>query len=652
MTSASTHFFDIPELTHMVVAYLDKHETSALVQTSRQLRQLCEPLLYTDLCLDYDSREVNPFDSYDAILALSRNVQHVRRLKISVVDIAMLFNCMLAAADSLEAAKDPNVDNTQKDRRPNWLPIPDHPSSPCIIPIPLITNLERLDANLSNKPHYMGSCPYYLHSCEDPQTTLLQFSWIVSLNPRLTDLKIVRPFISNASDLNVLSGSLSGLPRLETLVLDGIVAREEAWGLIGRTIFDRCGSVVRTFSFNMDQYSYITRLVKGHNWNDAEQQQQQQQQQHEQQQEQEDLQPASMTTPIPAVREVLQDLTMWSLGEVTSEQDLVAIIQRCPDLQRLSLPGIQGKVSGSAIGRALGAHCPKLCRLAFSDFNFYGNMTIPVKMMLAVPKQQIEEFKWSNSFERLNGDRTDWMWRRHSDVLRKVVFESCFHVASNAIRTILTVCPALEHFQMQINSFDHVLGGFIKLSDAIESPWVCTKLKVLDLGVAIHEMTDLEPGQEPYYTRTPTAGLTDAEGQQLALYERLYRQIGMMTRLTHLALRAVLVDRGHLLGVHYHDGNRSFPAMLSLKDEQTGRPGYLDLFQGLTQLEELRGSMNTSDRETAVTTGWKEAQWMSRHWPALKVAAFGSSYDRLSEPFQWLHRELGLKVDTKLVFRW
>ncbi|KAG9072171.1 hypothetical protein KI688_006395 [Linnemannia hyalina] len=633
MTSAGSRFFDIPELTHIVVAYLDKNDISTLVQTSRQLCRLCEPLLYADLCLDYDSREANLFDSYDAIIALSRNVQHIRRLTISVIDIAMLFNCMLAF---LEATKDPTVDNTQEDR-PDWLPTPD-PSSPWIIPIPLITNLERLDANLFKKPQYIGSCPYYLHSCEDPQTTLLQISWIVSLNPRLMGLKIVRPFISNANDLNALSNSLSGLARLETLDLDGIVAREEAWELIGRTIFDRCSSSVQAISVNMDQYSYTAGLVKGHNWSDA-----------EQQQEHDDLQPA---TPIPAARKALRDLTMWFLGEVASGQALVAILQRCPDLQRLSLPGIQGQVSGSAIGRALGAHCPKLRSLSFSNFNFYGNMTIPVKIMLAVPKQQIEEFQWFNSFERLGGDRADWMWRRHSDVLRKVVFESCFHVASDAIRTILTVCPALEHFQMQINSFDHVHGGFIELSDAVESPWVCTKLKILDLGVAIHEMPDLEPGQEPYYTRTPIVGLTDDEEQQLVLYERLYRQIGVLTSLTHLALRVVLLDRDHPMGVHYHDRNRSFPAMLSLKDEQTGRPGYLDLFQGLTQLEELRGSMNTSDKETAVTTGWGEAQWMSRHWPALKVAAFGGSYDRLSEPFQWLYRELGLKVDTTPLFRW
>lgn len=619
----------------MVAAYLDKHDTSMLTQTCRRLRQLCEPLLYTDLSLDYNSREVNIFDSYDATLALARNIQHVKRLKISVIDIAMVFNCMLAYLDS---AKDLTADAPQG-ARPNWLPSPDV-SSPCVVPIPPMTNLEHLDAILSNKPYHLSSCPYYLISCENRHTTLLQLCWILYLNPRLTTLKVVRPLISNAYDLRVLSASISGLSRLKSLELDGIVSREEAWGRIGRKLFDSCSSGARTLAFSMDHYSsYTTRQVKDHDWNDTEQQVQ----------EQIDL---GTTPTIPHVHDGLQDFTMWSLGEVTSERDLVAVLRDCPNLQRLSLPGIQGQVSGTVIGRALGAHCPKLRKLAFSDFNFYGNMNTPVKIMLAVPAKQIEELHWANSFERLGGVSDSWMFRHHSEVLRKLVFESCFHVASDAIRTILTVCPVLEHFQMQINSFDHVLGGFIELKDATAYPWVCTKLKVLDLAVAIPDMPDLEPGQDPYYTRTPSVDLSVAEMEQLAVYEQLYRHIGSLTSLTHLALRAVLMDRGHPLGVHYHDGNRSFPAMLSLKDERTGRPGYLDLLQGLTQLEELRGSVNTNDKETGVTTGWEEARWMASHWPALKVVAFGNGYDRLSEPFKWLQGELSLELDMRLVFPW
>ncbi|KAF9155050.1 hypothetical protein BG015_011188 [Linnemannia schmuckeri] len=633
--SSAIRFFDIPELTHMVAAHLDNRDTLMLSRTIRRLHQLCEPLLYTDLCLDYDSREVNLFDSYEAAIALARNIQHVRHLKISVIDIAMLFNCLLV---SLDATKDSTSDDPQ-DARPNWLPSPD-PTLPCVVPIPLMTNLERLDAHLGNKSYYIDSCPYYLDSCEDPQSTLLQLSWIISLNPRLTDLKVVRPIISNANDLSALSTSLSGLLRLETLVLDGVVSREEVWGRIGRTIFDNCSSSsTRTLSCSMDQYSATSRLVQEHEWSDI-----------EQQQEQDDLQAAA--TPIPLVQEALQDLTMWSIGEVTSDKELISTLQCCPNIERLSLRGIQGQISGSAIGRALGVHCPKLRKLAFSDFNFYGNTNTPVQIMTAVPQQRIEEFKWSNSFERLSGLTTNQMFRQHSEVLRKLVFESCFHVASDAIRTILTMCPVLEHFQMQINSFDHVLGGFIELSDATASPWVCTKLKVLDLAVAIPDMPDLETGQDPYYMRTPSVDLSVAEQESLAMYDQLYRHIGSLTSLTHLALRAVLVDRDHHLGVHYQDGNRSFPAMLSLKNEQTGRPGYLDLLRGLTQLQELRGSVNTSDKETKVTAGWEEVRWMVQHWPALKVAAFGGSYDRLSEPFRWLQRELDLELDTKLVFRW
>lgn len=324
----------------MVAAYLNKRDISLLTQTSRRLCQLCEHLLYTDLSLDYDSRKTNLFDSYDTTLALARNIQYVKRLNVSVIDIAMLFHSILAY---LDATKDLTAGAPQ-DTRPYWLPSPDS-NLLRVVPIPPMINLERLDANLSDRSYYRRSCPNYLVSCESPHTTLLQLCWILYLSPRLTALEAVEPLISNAYEWRVLSESISRLSRLELLELDGIISREEAWGRIGRKFFDSCSSGVRTLTVSMNQSSYITQLVQNHDWNDTEQQQQ----------EQTDLE-ATPTTP--HVLEGLQDFTMWPLREVTSERDLVSVLKHCPNLQRLSLPGIQGQVSGTAIGEALGVHCP------------------------------------------------------------------------------------------------------------------------------------------------------------------------------------------------------------------------------------------------------------------------------------------------------
>ncbi|KAF9130532.1 hypothetical protein BGX30_013463, partial [Mortierella sp. GBA39] len=69
---------------------------------------------------------------------------------------------------------------------------------------------------------------------------------------------------------------------------------------------------------------------------------------------------------------------------------------------------------------------------------------------------------------------------------------------------------------------------------------------------------------------------------------------------------------------------------------QQGRPGFLNLLDGLTKLIELRGSFNAITDETKVTMGWAEVRWMASYWPTLKVAEFFRGDEELTEPFLWL----------------
>ncbi|KAF9542561.1 hypothetical protein EC957_001854 [Mortierella hygrophila] len=501
-----------------------------------------------------------------------------------------------------------------------------------------MANLERLETTLI-RGSFASTCYFYLETDNSPKTTLRQFCRLLDLSPRLTYLKAEWIPISNAVDLRLLSTSLSFLACLETLILDDIASSNDNWACIGRTLFNSCGPSVRVFSVNMSLpfYRKCSRRVAV-DWSDANQ-------------ALEDMERAS-----PGIRDRLQDLTMWSVvaSSSSSEQELSSILKRCPNLKRLALPGIQNQSDNSNIIRFIQDHCPRVSSLAFIDWtcsNRY-RVAIPIWLMRSLSGQRIEEFKWTGSSEQITTSRAQMMFQPHSQVLRKIVFGRCRGVTSGAIQVILTQCPALEHFQMGIENFTYVHGGaIIMLSDAIADPWMCTKLKVLDLGVNIHEMPELEPGQEPYYTRTSTVGLSDAEGQHLFLLERLYRQIGALTSLTHLALRAVFAGTSMWME-HRHDVTRTFPAMLNLQDEQTGRPGYLDLLRGLTQLEEFRGSVNTNNEETKVTMGWEEARWMARYWPQLRVVAFAKDESELREPFAWLLKERDLIVDAEPFFQW
>ncbi|KAF9341151.1 hypothetical protein BGZ91_010711 [Linnemannia elongata] len=562
MSSAGTRFFNIAELTDMVTERLNKHDISTLAQTSRRLLEHCEPLLYMDLRLNYKPNGHYLFDCRYSTLALARNIHYVKKLKISIINLALLTDCMRAHLHSIGAKKqDLSLDSLFSHRSINTSASFSH-----VVPVPPMANLERLETTLV-RGSYASTCFYYLKTDNNPKTTLRQFCLVLDLSPRLTYLKAEWISITNAIGLRLLSTSLSVLACLETLILDDVVADNDDWACIGRTLFNSCCPSVRVLLIKMSLPLYSTRSRRvAATWN----------------------------------------------------------------------------------------HCPRVSSLAFVDWTHYGRSRAPIPtwVMTHIPAQRIEEFKWTGFSDEITLARAQLMFNPHSQVLRKIVFEQGRGVHGGAIKVILTECPALEHFQAVIENFKYTFGSTIMLSDAIADPWVCTKLKVLDLAISMPDMSRLAPGQDPYYKRAPIVELSDVEVELLGQLEKLYFQIGLLTDLTHLALRAVIGFTPGYWQSPYHDVTMPFPAMLNLQDEQTGRPGYLDLLRGLTQLEELRGSLNTNSEETKVTVGWEEVRWMARCWPNLRVAAFAKDESELREPFVWLQKELDLIVDGDPFFQW
>ncbi|KAK3830973.1 MAG: hypothetical protein JOS17DRAFT_746171 [Linnemannia elongata] len=634
MSSAGTRFFNIAELADMVIELLNEQDTSALTRTNRHLFERYESLFYRNLRLDYKPLGLYLLDCHYATLALARNIHNVRELRISIVNLALLANCMLTHSHSIGTEnQDPSPDTLAS----NHSATTTSSSSSHIVPVPPMANLERLETTLV-RGSVTSICSYYDETDSNPKATLRHFSRLLDLSPRLTYIKAEWIPISNAAGLRLLSTSLSVLTCLETLILDEVVANDENWACIGRTLFNSCWPSVRVLYFKMNRPFYRKySLILEAGWNEANQ-------------TLEDMEQAS-----PAIRDRLQDLTMWTVtGSIeSSEQELSFVLKRCPNLKRLTIPGTQSQPD-YVISRFIQDHCLRLSSLAFVDWTYSPRVraVVPIRVMMDIPVQRIEEFKWTGSLEQITLSRAQQMIQPHSQVLRKIVFERCSLVGSGAIKVILTECPALEHFRMGIENFKLIRGATITVLDAIADPWVCTKLKVLDLAVTLPDMPDLAPGQDPYYKRgAPTVELSDALMERLGELENLYYQIGLLTNLTHLALRAVILNifswREYL-----HDVTTPFPAMLNLKDEQTGRPGYLDHFRGLTQLEELRGSVNTNNEETEVTMGWEEARWMARCWPKLRVVAFAKDESELREPFVWLQRERHLTVDADPLFQW
>ncbi|KAF9120755.1 hypothetical protein BGW39_011121 [Mortierella sp. 14UC] len=127
----------------------------------------------------------------------------------------------------------------------------------------------------------------------------------------------------------------------------------------------------------------------------------------------------------------------------------------------------------------------------------------------------------------------------------------------------------------------------------------------------------------PYYSRPAPTPLTSSEKQQLASLEKLYKQLGLLTHLRQLDLRAVFYNfsvSGGIIPNAYR--SKSFPGLLNLPNKRTGRPGFLQCLEGLSQLELLAGSVSAETEETSVTMGMLEVAWMDRYWPAMKEARF------------------------------
>ncbi|KAF9904139.1 hypothetical protein EC991_002974, partial [Linnemannia zychae] len=598
MSSTTTQFLGIPEMTDMVVAHLNKHDIAMLVLTCSQLHRRYESALYTDLTLGLNVI----FQSSQATRALARNIHRLQSLKLNVVELAMLFNCMLAYLDDATEDKGIGMSTGTHIHQPEWLPSRDQHSQP-IIPIPPLTNLKTLETDFSPMLYAAATCPYYLASCNWTKISLYQFCWILGLNPGLIHVTASSPTICYLHSLQVLAGSISKLSHLQGLFVDSIVTGVGAWTLIGMTLFLSCSPNVHTLAIQISTHTSVSQSAIKSSWGDL---------------GKECSNPLASLKSIP--REGLRDFSMWPLGKVNPRHDLLSALELCPNLKRLSLPEIEGSLESSSIGRSIGTMCPKLLSLNILGLHHsnQGVTSTPIKIMTQLPRQQIEEFKWTNTFERLDEGKTSLMFLPHSEVLRKLVFEHCHLIKSNGIQNILTICPVLEHLQVRVERCP-VMGSYIELQDAIDSPWVCKKLKVLELGVMVPKMADLESNQGPYYKRSPTVRLSDAETDLLAQYEQFYRQIGSLTSLTHLTLQAVSTKQGNPSPVLYYQELEPFPAMLTLGNGTSGRPGFLNLLAGLTQLKELQGSVDSNNDEAKETMRWEEAQWMKQHWPSLEV---------------------------------
>ncbi|KAF9156999.1 hypothetical protein BG015_008502 [Linnemannia schmuckeri] len=528
---------------------------------------------------DFDDSEPGPvhsiFRSAASTLALSNNVHHIRELVFKLNDIVYYTNCVFAFQDFASQAA---IGQQQRQEqhfpsRPLWIAPPD-PLSCCVLPIPPVTFLTKLEIDIAYFDGFV-SCPYYLPSSKDPRATATHICWILRLNPHLTDIVISGLSLKDDRDVRLFSMSMVDLDRLQKLSLLMLTWKEMTRVRLAPTIFYCCPPSLPSlrleireedmsgYAFEFTDECCLQEPGELLSW------------------EKEDEE-WGLTT-IARRQGPLQHLTTLDLKEseeIVPEADILSMLRHCPNLCELGMPNIDETKDADRLTAAIAESCPALNELTYRSYC----------------KDDADGVLMLRIMDLLSHSRSS---------------------ASTAIQVLLVECRGLEVLKTRWPGERH--GLCIELEDAIEFPWECTRIRDLNLAIGIpDEPLHRHLGVEPYYNRPVPITLSAAEREQFEKLEALYGQIGTLTQVEGLCLEVTFYDPEGLRPLSKLMRFNTFPGMLSIGDENTGRPGYLHHLVGLTKLRKLSGSVSAATDEAKVTVGLKEAEWMQEHWPLLK----------------------------------
>ncbi|KAF8947012.1 hypothetical protein BGZ47_010542 [Haplosporangium gracile] len=621
MKAASTRYFNIPELADALGQCLDKGTISSLVSTSRHLKVLFEPWLYHELVLSHLDNSGQLLNSTASIQALARNVQHVRWLMCDQEEIGFLFNCLLAgqaatAADQIEAG-------SLTTSRPRWTPAVDTaPSGTIIVPLPPMHCLTYLELNLMPLgSHHWPS--YRLSTCaSSARTTLRQTCWFIQQCPNLLALELIHVPVQNSKDMQLLAATIQGVSRLQGLHLF-IRAEEWVWKEGFRRLFFGLSGTVRVcklFSSESMHREFYRDLVDA-DWPATEEEGQG----NVGNEGQLDI-PEICRREEPLVN--LTKFVAWGM-ERSNTDEILTVFDHCPNLRILKVPSVFFEQKElTALATSITRRCPHIRTLSLLDT---ADETLLVRLMEVMPAHTLEKVKLNNFEYLLHPTTTRRIFSNHARSLRTVNLRYAMHMSSKEMLTILELCEALEEFKR--HSDPNAGDDFITLKDAVSVPWACKKIRHLELTIGI-------PGlfvYAPYYARLGEIPLvlSDDEQQLFTMLEKFYTQIGSLTDLEYLDLRAVeyvdIDEDGTEPPAPFdnHSGDdriydNTFPGMLNLPNSETGKPGYLSLLGEWTKLKELRGSVCVDTKASMATVGEREVDWFLEHWSALERVDFFS----------------------------
>ncbi|KAF9133209.1 hypothetical protein BGW39_010320 [Mortierella sp. 14UC] len=653
--SASSKVFAISELMDIIGRFLTTNDQLHLSMTCRLCHQTVAPLFWTDLNLLDKTRAERLLQSPDAQRALSRNTVHIRRLKILTSALLHFVDNMTreqhqpplsvtadatASGDAPSAAATVSGEGTSSPAplvrsTPRWLPESPLPN-PLTVALPRMTQLGTLEYQLEQVPYIYG------HSKDRfPRISgLPQLMWLFNSNAALTHIRVKECDIQSPLEALTLIQAITNLHSLKELDL---TFRNCAvlWKDVACALFYCLSPTIETLKLVVySALKNVAPLVRRSS--------------------DQDMDSSGHTTALPHLYK--RDIPLGRLkklyfrGDRYQDARLIGLfLQHCPALEIFRPP--QWKYDAfiplsKALAQAVVTHCPRLRGLETCD-------QVSLDVVKVLPDHSLESIV-DGELDSKTHPILLMASKKQFNSLLEIRLEHRSHVKSVVLQEILRACSSLEHL---------IVKGFgcpaIRLKHLVEQPWVCMRLKTLEIRV------DMRQVSVPAYVlgRMPII-----HEETWTMLKKFYRQLGALADLEVLCLttkskemqwldengqvRDTLADRARPSARRsWHSGQHSdeddeedeedswssgdgyeqkyacsdrislfkensdatFPGLLSLGNEATGRPGYLSWLSGLTKLRELRGHVQVTTTETSKTVGQKELQWMLDYWPRLEV---------------------------------
>lgn len=660
MTMSSETFFGIPELVTHLLSFLDRQDLSRLMRTSRLMYTTTAPLFFRDIDLRAIPARRLAY-TRNGLTALARNAHLVKDIRMDRKFFDLYYECLVTASPlkqpqgiatgaGTRAGIGPPATGTRTlvDER---FPLAATASTSLEhVMFPRMNNLSRFDYNLPTPSGNWHDAEN--RQVEDAHLVLSKFSLMIPpvQAPHLVSLTLNGPFIKQQRDLNFLTQTIARLTGLETLRLGIDYAEELMDDLVARIFFSLPSSI---------QVFVIRPMNTGSEW---------------------PREQGSWDDTTPTAQEAyrrdgpLNKLKEWDVCVdylMNNPEPYFLMLPYCPELELVMVPQLSNRDDEETLAQLIVSKCPKVRRLSRMDLGFspsnndedgedtesdFGNYDgVMMKLTSQImPEDTLEAFYYDGYYENENshGARLTSMLSAQFMSLREVHLRNTRRLSGHSITRLLHLAPLLESLVIDSGEEDGegfgMPSGFgIELQCLSDVSWASSRLQELRFVVDLGYLSRMARGfnQRPFsLSSTYVDMMTVSLGGLVA-------NIGKQTNLRVLDLRvAIWRDVKYRNGHRWTYQDEAFPGLMSLSYKPGNRQGrlkrgFLDMLGGLSNLEELRGSVNVNPRDAyGYTIGREEVKWIKEHWPKLRVAEFypaeAERTYHVADEFLWLRDQL------------